>query len=579
MGKKSIVVIFALISIFLFVNGVVNFGELGDSGFVYMGALLLGFLLIAMIIWKVVKYLGEEKVFVVFYCVKKKMMIAEIATAAGLILAGIVGRVLVAMQVNQPAPVEKFEHLSAIFPAEKLYENIVSMFKPMATATITEYEMLNVISASLSLVLMYFIVRTMYGMSGAVVAVLITALWPSQIYGVVYDSKKCICTMLFLAVMYFFVMMRKGKKGIVFSIFAGACLGLLAYMQTSMYILLVIFIVSPAIRGDEGKDRTIVENIIKRLPTAIISVGITFLIITVIDTSIAKDLGLPASKITSIDGYAMMSGLNRQYDGCENEVDYQFLMRSYDETKHPKDAQMVCLGNGFLRFEENLVQSINLVLEKAQYVFGGGYDFSVRVDLDESSFAYIEDAYYLMLLLGTGFFAVEVLKRNHRGYTNFVLFLGILTVLAGSVYMIEGTVQMQFGCIMVICSSAMVSLLYRRSLGDETIRTIEELVKLQEEAERKKEQWTSKVKKKMKLNEDGEEVAVESEASEYYFDEEELEDDTQIEEDIQKLLAKLSIDTNQLNNESIKEKRRKKIQEAKEKQKNKSTDDFDALDD
>ena len=581
MGKKSVVIIFALISIFLFVNGVVNFGQISDSGFVYMGALLLGFLLVALISWKVIKYLGEEKVFVVLYCVKKKMMIAEIMAGGLLLLAGIVGRVLVAMQVNNISVDEKFEHLSVLFPAEKLYDNVVMLLKPMATSSITEYELLNIITASLSMVLIYFIGREMYGISGAVVAILLTAFWPSQIYGVVYNSKKCLCTMLFLAVIYFFIMMRKSKKSIVFSIFAGVFLGILAYLQTSMYILLAIFIVSPVVRGDEGRERTIIENLIKRIPAAVLSIGITFLVINGLNSVMAKDLGMPVAKVTGLDGYAMMSGFNQEYDGTENGADYEFLIKNYEETKNPKDAQHVCLGNGLARFDENVVEAINLLLKKAQYIFGCGYDFAVRVDLEESSFAYIEDAYYLLILFGTGIFAVELLQRNHRGYINFVLVMGILTVLSGAMFMVEGTVQMQFGCIMVICSSALVSVLYRRCLGDETIRTIEEIVRLQEEAERKKEAWTSKLKSKMKMDEEGETQVQESQDNEegdYYFDEEELdemEDNSQIEDDIQKLLAKLSLDIHQLDNESVKEKRRKKIQEAKEKQKNKTNGDFD----
>lgn len=572
MGKKSIVVIFALISIFLFVNGVVNFGQINDSGFVYMGALLLGFLLIALITWKVIQYLAEEKVFVVLYCIKKKMVIAEVVTGSILLLAGIIARVLVAVQVNDQVKNDKFEHLSLLFPAEKLYENIVAVFENMATANITGYELLNIITACLSMVLVYFVVRAIHGRSGALVAVLITAFWPSQIYGVVYNSKKCFCTMLFLAVIYFLIMMRKEKKSIIFSVLAGISLGILAYMQTSMYILLLMFIVSPVIKGEEGKERTIVENILKHIPAAVISIVVTFVVIAGINSGMANSLGIPASKITGVDGYALMTGVNQEFTGVENEADYQFLMENYEEGKNPKDAQRVCFGEGLSRFDENKVDAINLLLEKAQYVFGCGYDFAVRVDLSESSFAYIEDAYYLLLLFGTGIFAVELLQRSHRGYINFVLVMGILTVLSGALFMIEGTVQMQFGYIMVICSSAIVSILYRRSLGDETIRTIEEILKLQEEAERNKEKLTSNLKSKMKMNSD--EELSEKEEAEYFFDEEELVDNTQIEADIQNLLSKLSIDTRQMNAENVKEKRRKKIQEAKEKQKNKVNEDF-----
>ena len=48
MSKKGIVIIFALVSSFLFVNGVANFGYVSGSKFVQMGFLLLCLLLIAL---------------------------------------------------------------------------------------------------------------------------------------------------------------------------------------------------------------------------------------------------------------------------------------------------------------------------------------------------------------------------------------------------------------------------------------------------------------------------------------------------------------------------------------------------
>lgn len=576
MSKKGIVIIFALISVFLFVNGVANFGQTDGSEFVSMGVLLLGLLLIVMLTWKVINYLAEEKVFVLLYCIKEKMMIAETAGLAVFLLAGLITRIVVAIKVKTPIEIKEFEHTGILFPGETLYQNITAVFGNFSGGSIASYELLNIVASVVSMVLIYLIVRTMYGRSGGLVSLALSALWPSHIYGVVYDSEKYLCTMLFLAAVYFFILFRRTKYWPVFSVLAGVMLGILAYLQTSMYILFIVFIISPFIKGEEGRERTFGENLLKRIPAAAISIVVAFLVITITNSAIAKDLGIASSKITSIDGYAVLSGFNLEAGGNENEEDYSFLMENYEEGENPKDAQNVCLRAGFERFATNKAQSINLLLKKAQYIFGCGYDLPVRVELSKSNFIYLEDAYYLLVLLGTGIFAVEMLQRNHRGYINFVIVMGILTVLSGAMFMIEGTVQMEFGYIMAICSGAIISILYRRGLGDETIRTIEEITRKQEEAAKKEEKWKSKLQLNQATKEAMDGAGEDGENDpEYYFDEEELVDNSQVEEDIQNLLSKLSIDTSQMNTESVKEKRKKRIEEAKEKQKNKANDEFD----
>ncbi len=469
MSKKGIVIIFALVSIFLFVNGVANFGYISGRKFVQMGILLLCLLLIALGVKKVINYLAEEKVFVVLYCVEKKMKATEIVTVTVFLLLTLMTRLLAAVKLKTPVKEVEFEHVDVLFPAQRIYQNVIGMFRGIAGTVLTEYEIANIIMSLLSVILIYLIVRTMYGRSGGFVALFISAFWPSHILGVVYNNDKYFCTVLFLAVIYFFLMLRRTKLWPIFSVLAGAALGVLAYMQTSMYILFVVFVASVFIRGEEGKGKTFGQNVLCRAPAIVISFVVACLVITAVNGKIAGDLELEKKKVTGVSGYALLTGLNVENIGNENKKDYDFLMENYDETNNAKDAQYVCLMEAGKRFNMNKGESFNLILKKAQYIFGCGYNLEMRKDMSQSNIIYLEDAYYLLILLATGIFAIELLQRTHHGNVNFIIVIGILTVLSGAVFMFEETVQMQFAYIMVICSSAIISIIYRRGLNVETV--------------------------------------------------------------------------------------------------------------
>ena len=469
MSKKGIGIIFALVSIFLFVNGMANFGYISGSKFVQMVILLLCLLLIVLGVKKILNYLAEEKVFVVLYCVDKKMKITEIITVTVFLLIALITRVLAAVKLKTPIKEAEFEHMDALFPAQKIYQDITGVFQRFAGSVLTGYEITNIIMSLLCVVLIYLIVRTMYGRSGGFAALFISALWPSHIMGVIYNNDKYVCTLLFLAVIYFFLMLRRVKLWPLFSVLAGIALGLLAYMQTSMYILFVVFIASVFIRGEEGREKTFGQNLIHRMPAIVISVVAACLVPTIVNGKVAGDLNLEKKKVTGVSGYELLTGLNIENTGNENKKDYDFLMENYDESGNAKDAQYVCMGEAGKRFSEKKGESFNLILKKAQYIFGCGYNLEMRKDMSQSNIIYIEDAYYLLMLLATGIFAVELLQRTHDGNVNFIIVIGVLTVLSGAVFMFEETVQMQFGYIMTVCSSAIISIVYRRRLNLEHV--------------------------------------------------------------------------------------------------------------
>lgn len=485
MSKKGIIIIFAVVSIFLFVNGVSNFGYVSGSEFVHMGILLLCLLLIALAAFKIINYLAEERVFIVLYCVKSKMRAAEIISVSILLLISLTARIVAAFKVKVPEKDTEFLHSDVLFPAKKLYQDILGVFQGFAGSTVTDYEIFNILVSVVSLFLIYLIVKSMYGRSGGLTALLISALWPAHILGVVYNDDRYFCTMLFLAVVYFFLMFRKTKYWPVFSCLAGVALGVLMYMQTTMYVLLVLFLISPFIKGAEGKNRTFGGNFIKRIPAVAVSLAAAFLVIGGINGSIASKLDVSKSEITGINGYAIMTGLNAANIGNENEKDYQFLMNSYEEGHNAKDAQYVCIWAAKNRFDENVTESFNLILKKAQYIFGGDHNLKMNKDMGESYFVYLEEAYYLLILMATGIFAVEFLLRNHRGNINFIIVTGILIVISGALFMVEEAVQMQFGYIMTICSGAVVSIVYRRGLGYDADNKAEEETDVKNPGEKK----------------------------------------------------------------------------------------------
>lgn len=474
MSKKGIIIIFTLVSIFLFVNGVANFGYVSGSKFVQMGILLLCLLLIALGAKKIISYLAEEKVFVVLYCVEKKMKTTEILGVVIFMLIALATRLIAAVNLKRSVKSVEFKHSDLLFPAQKIYHDMAGIFRGMTGATLNEYEIFNIIMSMLSILFIYFIVRTMYGRSGGFAALFISSLWPAHILGVVYNDNKYFCTMLFLAVIYFFLMLRRTKLWLVFALLAGAALGVLVYMQTSMYILLLVLAVSIFIRGEEGKEKGFGENVVRRIPAITVSLVVTLLVVAGVNGKLAGDLEAVPKTVTGMNGYALLTGLNVEAIGNENQGDYDFLMANYEESNNAKDAQYVCLREAGKRFGEGKAESFNLILKKAQYMFGCGYNLEMRKDMTRSGVIYLEDAYYLLILLTTGIFAVEFLQRTHYGNINFIIVIGILTVITGSVFMFEETVQMQFGYIMTICSSAMVSILYRRRLGNSQKRIIKE---------------------------------------------------------------------------------------------------------
>jgi len=576
-GKKFVVAVFALISMFLLVNGVTNYGDVSGREFLYMGILLLVFLMVALIINKIITYLAEEKVFVLLYCMKRKMMIAEIVSISVCAVITLVSRFVIAARVQISTIGEEYEKLPQLFPARKVYEAFVGIFEGMAGGSISGYELCNIFCNIVAMVFIYLIVRSMYGRSGGILALFIAACWPSHMYGVVYYNPQYFCGMLFLAVIYFIMLSRKGALWYVFAALTGVALGLLIYMQTGMILFVVVLLASLFVRGDEGKERTLGENFMKRIPAVAVSLGVALIVNIGVNGMVATSLDLPSSKVTGMNGYAMLTGFNEESKGKENKEDYDYLMNNYKEGNNPKDAQMLCLGKVYDRVSENFGGTVNMILQKAQYVFGCGYDLAIRVDMSASKMIFVQDAYYLLILLGTGILAIELLQRQHHGYINFVLGVGSLLVFAGALFETGTGVQLEFGFILAICSSAIVSILYRRALGDDTIHTIEEIRRRQMEEEKKKQQWTAGVIGKLHGgNVPGETQGMtEEEEAEYFFDEEEMEEADNVDPELEELLSKLSIDPSKLASENVREKRMKKIQQAKEKQKQKQ-DNFDA---
>lgn len=464
MSKKGIVIIFAVTSIFLFVNGVANFGYENRSKFLQIGILLLCFLLICMGAYKLINYLAEEKVFVVLYCIKSKMRIAETVSVAILLLAAVVTRILAAIFVKAPTQEKQFLYEDVLFPAQKVMKDILEPFQGISVGAVEGYEVFNILISIISTVLVYLIVKNMYGRSGALTGLLICALWPSHIFGITYDSEKYFCTMLFLATIYFFLMFRRANCWPIFSGLAGVTLGVLAYMQTSMYVLFVLFIASAFVKGEEGRGRTFGENFVKRIPAVAVSVVVAIFVINGVNGSVASKLQISNTKLTGTNGYGLLTGMNAESIGNENEQDYEFLMENYEEGNNPKDAQNVCGMAAWQRFSENKAESFNLMLKKAQYIFGCGANLEMRKDMSKSGFIYLEDAYYLLILLAAGIFSIELLMRAQKGNINFIVVTSILITISGAIYMFEETIQMQFGVLLAICGSAIVSIIYRRGL-------------------------------------------------------------------------------------------------------------------
>ncbi len=570
-GKKIVVAVFALISMFLLVNGVTNYGDMSGQEFLYMGILLLVLLMVALVIKKGITYLAEEKVFVLLYCMKRKMMIAEIASVSVCALITLISRFVIAAKVQISTLGNEYEKLPELFPARKVYGALTGIFETVAMGNITGYELCNIFCNIVAMVFIYLIVRSMYGRSGGILALFVVACWPTQMYGVVYDNPQYFCAMLFLAVIYFIKMFRKGTLWYLYAPLTGLALGVLIYMQTGMIFFVVVLLASLFVRGEEGKERTVGENFLQRVPAVAVSLVVTFVVLMGVNGIVASSLGYPSSKITGINGYAMLTGFNEKSQGKENQEDYNYLMDSYKEGNNPKDAQMVCLGKVYDRISENFGSTVNMILQKAQYMFGCGYDLAIRVDMSASKIIFVQDAYYLLILLGTGVLAIELLQRQHHGYINFILVVGSLLVFAGALFETGTGVQLEFGFILAICSSAVVSILYRRALGDDTIHTIEEIRRRQMEEEEKKQKWTAGVIGKLhgeSASGDTQGMTKEEEA-EYFFDDEEMEEEEQVDPELEELLSKLSIDPSKLASETVREKRRKKIEQAKENQKKK----------
>lgn len=465
MSRKGIVIIFALLSIFLFANGVANFGHVGGSKFVEMGIMLLCLLLITLGVKKVIDYVAEEKVFVVLYCVEKKMKITEIVMVTALSVITLVTRIVAAGKLETVVEKSRFKYEEILFPAQKLYHDITGLFQGIAGGAFTEYEIANIIMSVLSVILLYLCVKSMYGRSGGFFAMCVGGLWPSHVLGVVDDDVKYLCTLLFIATLYFFLMLRKGKVWPVFALLVGACLGILVYMQTSMYILFVVLLASAIIRGEEGREQTFGKNLIRRLPAVALSLMSACLVISVINGKVAGDFEVEKRTMTGLNGYGLLTGLNIQNNGKENKEDYKFFMDNYGKYHNVKDAHYMCISEAGRRFGENKGESLNLILKKTQYMFGCDYKIEMRKDMERSNMVYFVDAYYLLILLVTGIFAVEFMLRTHHGNINFVMAIGILTVISGALFMLGETVQMEFGYIMAICSGAVVSIVYRRKMG------------------------------------------------------------------------------------------------------------------
>jgi hypothetical protein len=338
----------------------------------------------------------------------------------------------------------------AMFPHVMGYCFILKTLFSIVGTSVTAGLFLNVFFSVATVFFIYKIARKLGGRLAGLIALVLSAFWPSQVlYISILSAEYSFTFLLFLCIWVFVSLVKdydgnteKAAVGVFVHLLLGVLLALAAAIRPMAMILLVAILIvlipqkmkiPPMPRNDIPLTVRMMEKgwircILMIIPYMIISNVIT----TNIELTVNKTL---PSASTSF-GYNLLVGLNTESTGGWNEEDSTLLYSSMESTGSASQAHITCRDLAFQRIINNPKGIFNLFINKYELLWGNDdygatwniafLDEQGNLTKERSDFLYAIRDWNDIIYIITVFFALIALIYLRKEKGNFVYVLVLL---------------------------------------------------------------------------------------------------------------------------------------------------------
>lgn len=396
----------AIIGLFyILVCGFVSLGEGQEYPYLPKGILLISIFLIWMGTSTITSFIARVLSSNLIKVSKKTMLYCEVGFVLFVLIAATVVRMMVIAKIPmQPESDYKtyyeiavllkdgliqkdgkgYCNYIAMFPHVMGYSYILKTIFAMFGTSILAGQYVNVFFSVMTILLTYRIARKLGGKSAGIIALILSAFWPSQVlYITMLSAEYSFTFFLFLCIWIFICLVqdydentKKPGKGITLHILLGILIGITAAIRPMALILLcaIIIILLPRKMKLPLKHKNTIPLTLRMLEKGWIRCLLIilpyFIVSNVITTNIELTINKTLPSASTSFGYNLLVGLNTQSIGGWNEEDAALLYASMDQTGSASQAHITCRDLAFQRITSNVKGTFNLFLHKYELLWG-----------------------------------------------------------------------------------------------------------------------------------------------------------------------------------------------------------------
>lgn len=229
----------------------------------------------------------------------------------------------------------------------------------------------------------YRIARKLGGKAAGLIALFVSAFWPSQILYTVFISSEQLFTFMMLGCIWLFIDlvqncrqgMRRAGGAVALHIVLGVLLALTSAVRPMGLILLVAFLICLipnkfALKVRLRNETKLSERFLsKGWLRGVLIVAAYFLMSAILSKGISYTIEQEIPGTAASFGYNLLTGLNQQSEGGWNEDDSEYLYASMEATGSAAGAQSACRDLAFARLNTDPRALLNLFVHKFQILW------------------------------------------------------------------------------------------------------------------------------------------------------------------------------------------------------------------
>jgi hypothetical protein len=457
--------------LYIIVCGFVSLGDGQEYPYFPKGLLILGILGLWMLVSILTRFGAKVNLSNRIQINPKHLRIAEVVFVILILVSSIVIRII-AIEKLPMAPESDYKtyyeiavllqngliqtdgkgycNYIAMFPHIMGYCFILKTLFSIVGTSVKAGLFLNVFFSVATVFFIYRIARKLGGGFAGLVALVLSAFWPSQVlYISILSAEYSFTFMLFLCIWVFVSLVKdydgnteKSSFGVFVHLLLGVLLALAAAIRPMAMILMMAIMI--VLLPQKMKLPTELRN---NIPLTVrmmekgwircVLIIIPYMIISnVITTNIELIVNKTLPSASTSFGYNLLVGLNTESVGGWNKEDASLLYSSMDTTGSASQAHITCRDLAFQRIIKNPKGIFNLFINKYELLWGNDdygatwniafLDEQGNLTKERSDFLYAIRDFNDIIYIITVFFALIALIYLRKEKGNFVYILVLL---------------------------------------------------------------------------------------------------------------------------------------------------------